>query len=133
MASSTNLPINHCSRSLALIRGFFSNPGSPDMKRLILAILAGFFITAILSILTDHVFHITEVFPPYGQPMFDTGLLLLALAYRGVFTLFGCYIMAMIAKEKAMKAAIIVGSIRNEKEKGKRQALMKSPLLRSAY
>ncbi|OGU64460.1 MAG: hypothetical protein A3H45_01700 [Ignavibacteria bacterium RIFCSPLOWO2_02_FULL_55_14] len=78
-------------------------------------------------------FHITEVFPPYGQPMFDTGLLLLALAYRGVFTLFGCYIMAMIAKEKAMKAAIIVGSIRNEKEKGKRQALMKSPLLRSAY
>lgn len=81
------------------------------MKRMILGILAGFVITAVLSTVTDHIFHLLEIYPPYGQPMFDNGLLLLALAYRAVYTVFGCYIMSMIAKDKAMKAAIIIGSI----------------------
>ena len=79
------------------------------MKRLILSILAGFIITAVLSLATDHIFHVTGVYPPYGAPFFDTGLLLLASAYRVVFQIFGAYIAAMIAKDKAKKAVWIIG------------------------
>ncbi len=81
------------------------------MKRLLLAIVAGFIVTAVLSIATDHLFHVTGVYPPYGEPMFATGLLTLALSYRVIFTLIGSYITAMIAKENAMKAVTILGII----------------------
>ena len=81
------------------------------MKRLILSLLAGFIATAALSLATDHVFHVTGIYPPYGEPMFDTGLLLLASAYRVVFQIFGAYLTAMIAKDKANKAVWILGTL----------------------
>ena len=81
------------------------------MKRLILSILAGFIITAVLSLATDHIFHLTGVYPPYGAPFFDTGLLLLASAYRVVFQILGAYLAAMFAKDKAKKAIWTLGII----------------------
>ncbi len=81
------------------------------MTRLILSILAGFIFTAVLSILVDHIFHITEVYPPYGEPMRDHGLLLLAFSYRTIFGIAGAYLTATIAREQAMKAVVIMGVI----------------------
>jgi hypothetical protein len=81
------------------------------MLRLILSIIAGFAVTAILSVGADHVFHVTGIYPPYGEPMLDSGLLLIALTYRSVFEIFGAYLTARIAREQAMKAAIIMGTI----------------------
>ena len=79
--------------------------------RLTFAIVAAFIITAVLSSAVDHVFHVTGVYPPYGEPMFDMGLLLLASSYRLVFQVLGSYIMAIIAKNKAMTAAWIMGTL----------------------
>jgi len=79
--------------------------------RLILAILAAFVITAVLSSAVDHVFHVTGIYPPYGAPMFETSLLLLASSYRFVFQVLGAYVMAIIAKDKAMTAAWIMGTL----------------------
>lgn len=81
------------------------------MKRLILSIIAGFFVTALLSTAVDHVFHTTGVYPPYGEPFFDTGLLALAFSYRAVFAVFGSYLTAVLARDQAMKAVLILGSI----------------------
>ncbi|HEY5825691.1 MAG TPA: hypothetical protein VIT44_15060, partial [Cyclobacteriaceae bacterium] len=60
--------------------------------RLTLAILAAFVITSVLSSAVDHVFHVTGIYPPYGAPMFETSLLLLASSYRLVFQVLGAYI-----------------------------------------
>ena len=44
----------------------------------------------ILSLGTDQLFHALGVYPAWGQPMRDTGLLLLALGYRFIYDVFGC-------------------------------------------
>ena len=83
------------------------------MKRLILAILAAIVINVVLAAAIDHVFHTTGVYPPYGEPMFDTNLLLLALSYRVLITIFAAYITAMIAQEKtktALWTSAIIGT-----------------------
>ncbi len=79
------------------------------MTRLILSILAGFIITAALSTAVDLVLQMAKIFPPYGEPFFDTGLVLLASAYRAVFQVFGAYVAATIAKDKAKNAVWTIG------------------------
>ncbi|HTY10949.1 MAG TPA: hypothetical protein VMF88_07740 [Bacteroidota bacterium] len=82
--------------------------------RTTLAIVAGFFATTLITLATDHFFHVTNIYPPYGQPMFDTWLVLLALSYRSIFEVGGMYLTAVIAREKAKKAvwiAAIFGSV----------------------
>ena len=79
--------------------------------RLIISIVTGILVGSLLATATDHVFHVTEVYPPYGEPMFDGGLLFLALAYRVVFTIFAGYITAMLARDKAKKAVLILGIV----------------------
>lgn len=79
------------------------------MKRLILSIIAGLLTTIILSIVVDHLLHTKGIYPPYGEPMFDTGLVLLAFTYRALFAIAGAFITAIAAKEKANKAVLILG------------------------
>lgn len=81
------------------------------MARLILSVLAGMIVTTVLSILTDLVLHATDVYPPFGKPMFDTGLLTLSTAYRFLFQVFGGWVTARIAQEQASKALWIMGII----------------------
>ena len=66
-------------------------------------------INGVLATAIDHVFHVTGVYPPYGEAYFDTDLYLLALSYRVLITIFGAYVTAMIAKEQAKKALLISG------------------------
>lgn len=79
------------------------------MKRLILAIVAAILINFILASAIDHIFHTTGVYPPYGEPMMDDGLIALAYSYRAVITIFAAYITAMIAKERAKTAIYFTG------------------------
>ena len=81
------------------------------MKRLILSILAGFVVGAALSTAVDLVLHATGVYPPPGAPFVDTELLLLASAYRIVFQIFGAYVAAIVARDKAMQAVLIIGIV----------------------
>ena len=67
------------------------------------AVFAGFLVVTILSLGVDQVLHMTNVYPPWGEPMYDTKLNVLALAYRLVFNTFGSYIMARLAPRNPMK------------------------------
>jgi hypothetical protein len=75
------------------------------------AIFLGFAAVVVLSLGTDQVLHVLEVYPPWGEPMVDTGLLLLALAYRIVYTVAGGYIAATLAPGAPMRHAVILGLI----------------------
>ncbi len=64
-----------------------------------------------LSLGTDQIFHVLQIYPPWGQPMFDTGLLLLALTYRIIYGIAGGYITARLAPHAPMRHALILGSL----------------------
>jgi hypothetical protein len=74
------------------------------------AVLLGFFAVVVLSLGTDQLLHALEVYPPWGQPMYDTGLLLLALAYRSAYAVLGSYIAARLAPGNPMRHALVLGA-----------------------
>ena len=75
------------------------------------AIAAGFFAIVVLSLGTDQVLHLLAVYPPWGQPMHDAGLNALALAYRIIFSVMGCWITAALAPHTPMRHALILGAV----------------------
>lgn len=81
------------------------------LGRSIFAVVAGFVVTAVLSLATDQLLHVLNVYPPWGQPMWDPGLNALALAYRIVYTIFGCWLTARLAPRNPMLHAMVLGSI----------------------
>jgi hypothetical protein len=81
------------------------------MARSIVAVVAGFFAVAGLSLATDQVLHVLEVYPPWGQPMHETGLNLLALSYRIVYAVLGGFITARLAPRAAMRHVMILALI----------------------
>ncbi|HVZ41884.1 MAG TPA: hypothetical protein VHI13_21560 [Candidatus Kapabacteria bacterium] len=83
----------------------------PRLWKSTVAIAAGFFATAILSLGTDQILHLLNVYPPWDHPTLDPGLNLLALAYRIVYTVGGGYITARLAPRNALRHAVILGTI----------------------
>jgi hypothetical protein len=67
------------------------------------AVGLGFVAVFVLSLGTDQVLHVLRVYPPWGEPMYDPGLNLLALAYRCVYGVIGSYIMARLAPHSPMR------------------------------
>lgn len=88
-----------------------SNTTPRNIPRSTGAVLAGFVAVFVLSLATDQLFHVLEVYPPWGQPMTDTGLLLLALTYRVAYGIAGGYIVARLAPRNAIRHALIMGGI----------------------
>ncbi len=74
--------------------------------RSILAIFAGFVFVAALSTVTDVVLNKVGIFPALGQRMPDR-LLVIALAYRTLFSIGGSYITARIAPYRPMLHAFV--------------------------
>ncbi len=87
--------------------------GSPPRRplRSVAAVLAGFLAVVVLSLGTDQVLHVLQVYPPWGQPMHDPGLNLLALAYRCVYAVLGSLIAARLAPRAPMRHALVLGVI----------------------
>ena len=83
----------------------------PNPLRSIVAILVGFFTVAVLSLATDQLFHVLNVYPPWGQSMHEPGLNLLALSYRIIYTVLGSYLAARLAPRNPMRHAMILGVI----------------------
>lgn len=83
----------------------------PNTLRSTAAVLVGFFTVALLSLGTDQLLHVLDVYPPWGQPMYDPGLNALALSYRIVYTILGGYITARLAPRNPMRHAVILGVI----------------------
>ena len=80
------------------------------MKR-IGAVLAGFLTVVILSTATDFLLESLGIFPPIGQGLFITWMLILAFIYRSVYTVLGGYITAKLAPDRPMRHAIILGIV----------------------
>ena len=90
-----------------------SSTPAPENRRVlpsIGAVLAGFALTFVLSVLGDVVMHASGVFPPMGQPM-AASLFVLATAYRTVFTVAGGYLTAGLAPRRPMRHAVVLGAI----------------------
>jgi uncharacterized protein YndB with AHSA1/START domain len=74
------------------------------------AVLAGFIAVVVLSLGTDQVLHVLNVYPPWGQPMAD-GLFALATGYRILYTIVGGYITARLAPHAPVRHAVILGLV----------------------
>jgi hypothetical protein len=79
--------------------------------RSIAAVLAGLLVVFVLSLGTDQVLHLLQVYPPWGQPMHDHGLNALALSYRLVYGVVGGYVAAWLAPRNPVRHAVILGVI----------------------
>lgn len=82
---------------------------SRTLLRSTAAVVAGFISVAVLSLATDQVLHVLEVYPPWGQPMYDPGLNLLALSYRILYAVVGGYITASLAPQSRMRHVFVLG------------------------
>lgn len=79
--------------------------------RSVAAIFFGFVAVVLLSVGTDQILHLLRIYPPWDEPMQDTGLLLLALSYRMIYTVVGGFIAAWLAPWAPMRHAVILGLI----------------------
>jgi len=88
------------------------NPVPPRrLLRNVGAILAGFLCVAVLSLGTDQILHMLDVYPPWGEPMREFGDNLLAFAYRSVYAIIGGYVTARLAPYAPMRHVLILGCI----------------------
>ena len=75
------------------------------------AVLAGFLAIVVLSVVADMTMESTGVFPkPGGPPMADS-LFAIALGYRFVFGVVGCWIAARLAPDAPMMHALALGAL----------------------
>lgn len=74
------------------------------------AVLTGFIFIVITHTGTDAILENAGVLPK-GNLFVGTGLILLVLGYRTVFSFIGCYLTARLAPRHAMKHALILGAI----------------------
>ena len=73
------------------------------------AIILGFFVVAILSIVTDSILEKLKVFPPQSNPeAYVTWMLALTLFYRSIYTIIGGYITAKLSPNHPMRHVIIL-------------------------
>src|SRR5262249_27827780 len=83
--------------------------GTRLIARRVLSVIAGFLAVVILSTLTDSILEATGVLP-YGS-LYDTGLLLLATAYRSLYTVLGGFVAAAPAPHQPRRHALALGII----------------------
>jgi hypothetical protein len=81
------------------------------LARSIGAVLCGLVTVVGLSLGTDQVLHVLDVYPPWGQSMHDPWLNLLALTYRILYAVIGSYVAAGLAPHAPMRHAMAVGVI----------------------
>lgn len=85
--------------------------GAPRLGRSAWAVFAGIVTIFVLSLAVDQVFHVLDVYPPWGQPMREPGLNALALGYRLPINVLGCWLIARLAPRAPLKHALIGGAI----------------------
>lgn len=84
-------------------------PRGRFLGRRILSVLIGFLVIVILSVVTDAILENNGVLPPPDKGLFDTGLLLLALTYRCIYSVIGSYITARLAPDRPVAHVLALG------------------------
>jgi uncharacterized membrane protein len=74
------------------------------------AVLAGFVVVVVLSLVADELMRKAGNLPPLGQRAAD-GSLLVATIYRTIFSVIGSYITARLAPNRPMGHALVGGAI----------------------
>lgn len=80
------------------------------LSRSLLALLAGMLAGIVLSVGTDVLLHVIGLFPALGQPV-SSPLLLLATAYRSVYSVISSYIAARLAPNQPMLHSLVLGMV----------------------
>ena len=88
-----------------------ATPSPSRWWRSVGAVFAGLLTIFVLSLGTDQIFHTLGVYPPWGQPMRETRLLVLAFGYRLIYDVFGCWLTARLAPYAPMGHALSLGVI----------------------
>lgn len=78
--------------------------------RFILAVIAGLATSMALSLTTRFILYLCGLFPAPFKPLFDTQLVAIALAYHSIFAMTGAFVTAHVARDRARKAVIFLGS-----------------------
>lgn len=78
--------------------------------RFILSVIAGLATSMTLSIATRFMLYLCGVFPAPFKPLFDTPLVIIALLYHSIFATTGAFVTAHIARNRARKAVVFLGS-----------------------
>jgi hypothetical protein len=76
----------------------------------VLAVAAGFVITAVASTVTDAIMYATGIFPSSPGSM-SNSLFVLASAYRALFTVAGGFVAARLAPDRPMRHVWILAGI----------------------
>jgi hypothetical protein len=74
------------------------------------AVFAGLLFIVITHTILDFIFEKIDLLP-HGNLYTSTGIILFVISYRALFSLFGCYLTALLAPQKPMKHALILGGI----------------------
>ncbi len=77
-------------------------PAAPRWGRSLLAVFTGFLTVVVLSLGVDQLLHVLKVYPPWGEPMPQPGLNLLALSYRVVITIGAAWLTARLAPHRSV-------------------------------
>jgi hypothetical protein len=77
----------------------------------ILAVFAGLIFIFISHSLTDFILEAAGILPPPSDGLHITWMVFLALGYRIVLSVVGCFITAKLAPQNPMKHALILGFI----------------------
>jgi peptidoglycan/LPS O-acetylase OafA/YrhL len=83
---------------------------SRHILRRIGAVLAGLILIMILDTGLDVIMHATGIYPPWFKPM-ATGLWLVALGYRTIDSIAGCYLTARLAPDRPVAHALVLGCL----------------------
>lgn len=75
------------------------------------ALSLGFVTIVVLSLGTDQLFRVLDVFPPWGEPMNEPSDNLLALGYRCIYGVLGSFAAARFAPDAPMGHALALGAI----------------------
>ncbi len=83
---------------------------SRRILRRIGAVLAGLILIIILDTGLDVIMHATGIYPPWFKPMAN-GLWLVALGYRTIDSIAGCYLTARLAPDRPLAHALVLGCL----------------------
>lgn len=74
-------------------------------------LLVAFVLNALLSVITDFLLESIGVLPDPEEGLFKTGAIVLALSYRGIYTVLSGFVVAWLAPTRAMLLATILGVV----------------------
>ena len=92
----------------------FTASSPADGRRLgrsVTAAVVATLVNVVFSLAIDQFFHVLGVYPPWGEPMYDPALNLLALSYRIVLGVVSGYLVARLAPHSPMKHAAVLGGL----------------------